>query len=76
LQATVIGNKRDCRKLKKKIDKIEEVNEELDLSEINAKASLSVGDILKAMRSMQQSVMAKMITTAQHDALQGQLVDN
>ena len=60
----VMDNKRSIRHHEKKFNEIGELNEDLDLSELNDKQTLSVGDIVRAMATLQQSVLSKTVSNS------------
>ena len=74
-KTNVIEIKRTVRQHEKKFDKIDEQEEELDLSDLNEKQTLSVGDIVRAMATLQQSVLAKTVSNSDMDLVKQQLID-
>ena len=72
-KSEVQRQKHELGKLKNKVDKIDEKKAELDLSQISTRATVSVGDVVKSMLTLQENMMAKVVTTADHESLKQQL---
>ena len=52
-QTQVMENKRKTNLLQQQVSKLEEIKDELDLSEISVRAQVSTGEVVKTMQTMQ-----------------------
>ena len=52
-QASVMEIKRKTNSLQQQVSRIEEIKDELDLSEISVRAQVSTGEVVKTMQTMQ-----------------------
>ena len=59
--------KRTVREVNEKVNELEEQNEILDLSEIEGKATITVADVVAAMKTLQQNVLDKVCSQANLD---------
>lgn len=61
-QATTLESKRTMRHFTKRLDKLDEQNQEIDLSELEGKVNINVSDIVKVLRTLQSDILAQCVT--------------
>lgn len=50
------------RNITKRMDKMDEQNQEIDLTELEGKVNINVGDIVKVLRTLQSDILSQCIT--------------